>query len=219
ATATLASEALSVIGEKKNEINLVLVEAQLPDMEIYEFVTKMKSSNISSFIITAYDDDIPSISQALRTGAKWCFRKPVRISDLQQLWRFAVWNRFEPTISEEVFDYRWPLSEVVTNGLEYQPSLNTGEQSVESVNGKAQESFDNKDTIVLLKTRRRTWTDDLHRKFLDAVQTAGINAPPKTIFELMDVEGLKKGTVSNYLKADLGQLVCEAPTIGDLLLQ
>jgi hypothetical protein len=73
-----------------------------------------------------------------------------------------------------VFDYWWPLSEVVTNGLEWQPSLNTGEQSVESVNGKAQESFD-KETTVLLKTKRRTWTDDINRKFLDAVQTAGID--------------------------------------------
>jgi CheY-like chemotaxis protein len=49
ATATLASEALSVIGEKKNEINIVLVEAQLPDMEVYELIDKMKSSSIPSF--------------------------------------------------------------------------------------------------------------------------------------------------------------------------
>ncbi|WJX87085.1 hypothetical protein P8452_69311 [Trifolium repens] len=199
ATATLASEALSVIGEKKNEINVVLVEAQLPDMEVYELIDKMKSSSIPSFITTAYDDDIPSITKALHTGAIWCFRKPVQISDLQQLWRFAVWNRYEPTLSEEVLDYWWPLSEVVTNGLEWQPSLNTREQSVESVNGKAQESFD-KETTVLLKTKRRTWTDDINRKFLDAVQTAGIDAPLKTIFELMDVEGLKKDHVSKYLQ-------------------
>ncbi|PNX87970.1 two-component response regulator ARR11-like protein, partial [Trifolium pratense] len=109
ATATLASEALSIIGEKKNEINLVLVEAQLTDMEIYELLEKMKSSNIPSFIMTAYDDEISSISQALHTGAKWCFRKPVQISDLQQLWRFTVWNRFEPSISEEVFDCWYSL--------------------------------------------------------------------------------------------------------------
>jgi hypothetical protein len=90
--ATLASEALSIIGEKKNEINIVLVEAQFPDMEIHELIDKMKSSNF------------PSTTKALHTGAKWCFRKPVQISDLWQLWRFAVWNRFEPTFSEEIFD-------------------------------------------------------------------------------------------------------------------
>jgi hypothetical protein len=47
--ATIASKALSMIGEMKNEINLVRVEAQLPDMEIYELIEKMKNSNILSF--------------------------------------------------------------------------------------------------------------------------------------------------------------------------
>ncbi|KAK2357840.1 G-type lectin S-receptor serine/threonine-protein kinase LECRK1 [Trifolium repens] len=79
-----------MIGEKKNEINLVRVEAQLPDMEIYELIEKMKSSNILFFVIPAYDDDIPSITKALHTGAKWCFRKPVQISDPPQLRRFTV---------------------------------------------------------------------------------------------------------------------------------
>jgi hypothetical protein len=30
-----------MIGEKKDEINIVRVEAQLPDMEIYELIVKM----------------------------------------------------------------------------------------------------------------------------------------------------------------------------------
>jgi hypothetical protein len=38
-----------MIGEKKNEINLVHVEARLPDMEIYELIVKMKNYNILSF--------------------------------------------------------------------------------------------------------------------------------------------------------------------------
>ncbi|KAK2353867.1 two-component response regulator ORR22 [Trifolium repens] len=88
----------------KRRTRSVLVEAQLPDMEIYELIDKMKSSSIPSFITTAYDDDISSITKALHTGAKRCFRKPVQISDLRQLWRFAVWNRFEPTFSEVIFD-------------------------------------------------------------------------------------------------------------------
>jgi hypothetical protein len=59
-----------MIGEMKNEINLVRVEAQFPDMEIYELIEKVKNSNILSFIITAHDEDIPSISKALHTRTK-----------------------------------------------------------------------------------------------------------------------------------------------------
>jgi response regulator of citrate/malate metabolism len=88
--ATLASQALSMIGEKKNEINLVLVEAQLPDMEIYELIEKMKSSNILFFVIPAYDDDISSLTKALHMGAKRCFLKPVQIFYPPQLRGFKV---------------------------------------------------------------------------------------------------------------------------------
>lgn len=49
-TAALASDALSIIEEKKDELNLVLVEARLPDMEIHELTEKIKeSSDLPSF--------------------------------------------------------------------------------------------------------------------------------------------------------------------------
>ncbi|PNY16271.1 two-component response regulator ARR12-like protein [Trifolium pratense] len=82
-TATLASDALSIIGEKWNEINIVLVDVQLPDMEIYDLIQKMKeNTNIPfpSFIRNAYDKSL--ISKALGTGAMLCLRTA---GDLQQL--------------------------------------------------------------------------------------------------------------------------------------
>nr|QSD99518.1 MYB family transcription factor [Melilotus albus] len=220
-TASLASDALSIIGEKKNELNLVLVEAQLPDMEIYEFIEKMgESFNLPSVIMTAYDDDTPSISRALGLGAKLCYRKPVKISELQDLWQFSVWNRCETIVTEAVPNFGWRLSDVIkatkdlecrpfmntgelsrqnANGLEGQPSFNAGEKTLQSANGKEQESPD-KDTSGLLKRKRPTWTDDLHRKFLEAVELAGIDACPRIIFHLMDVEGLTLESISNYLQ-------------------
>jgi hypothetical protein len=63
--------------------------------------------------MTAYDDDIPSITKTLHTGAKWCFRKPVQTSNLLHLRRCTMWNRFEPTFNEEVFDYWWPMLWVI----------------------------------------------------------------------------------------------------------
>ncbi|KEH18975.1 putative response regulator and transcription factor RR-A-type family [Medicago truncatula] len=220
-TASLASDALSIICEKKNEVNLVLVEVQLPDMEIYELIEKMgESSNLPSFIMTAYDDDTPSISRALGFGAKWCFRKPVQISDLHDLWRFAVWNRYETTVTEAVPDFVWRLSDVIMAtkglacqpsmntgersrqnaiGLEGQPSLNAGEKTLRSANGKEHEFPDN-DNSVLLNRKRKSWTDDLHRKFLEAVEIAGIDAGSKTIFQIMNVEEFTKESASNYLQ-------------------
>ncbi|KAI5421545.1 hypothetical protein KIW84_045096 [Lathyrus oleraceus] len=172
-------------------------------MEIHEFMEKVKeSANLPCFIMTAYDDDIPSITRALSTGAKLCFRKPVLTFDLQELWRFAVWNRIETIFSEEESSFGWRQSEMstVNKGLESQSSMNAEEQSLQYANGKKIQESRDEDMTLLPKKRRRTWTDDLHRKFLDAVETAGINARPKVIFELMDVEGLTKESVANYLQ-------------------
>lgn len=145
--------------------------------------------------MTAYDDDTPSISRALGFGAKWCFRKPVQIFDLHDLWRFAVWNRYETAVTEAVPDFVWRLSDVIMAtkglacqpsmntgersrqnaiGLEGQPSLNAGEKTLRSANGKEHEFPDN-DNSVLLNRKRKSWTDDLHRKFLEAVEIAGID--------------------------------------------
>ncbi|XP_058744068.1 transcription factor BOA-like [Vicia villosa] len=100
---------------------------------------------------------------------------------------------------ESSFGRRQSKMITVNKGLESQSSINTKVQSLQYANGKIQESPD-ADTTLLPRKRRRTWTDDLHRKFLEAVETAGINARPKVIFELMDVEGLTKESVANYLQ-------------------
>jgi len=155
--------------------------------------------------MTAYDDDTPSISWALGFGAKLCFRKPVQISDLRDLWRFAVWNRYETIVTDAVPDFGWRLSDMImaTKGLKCQPSMNTGERSrqnaiglegqpslnagektLRSANGKEQE-FPDKDNSVLLNRKRKSWTDDLHRKFLEAVEIAGIDGEFELAYYLL----------------------------------
>ncbi|XP_045805200.1 uncharacterized protein LOC123898320 isoform X2 [Trifolium pratense] len=105
-TATLASDALSIIGEKWNEINIVLVDVQLPDMEIYDLIQKMKeNTNIPfpSFIRNAYDKSL--ISKALGTGAMLCLRTA---GDLQQL--MDVEGLPKETVSNYLQKYRQSMN-------------------------------------------------------------------------------------------------------------
>ena len=45
------------------------------------------------------------------------------------------------------------------------------------------------------------WTPQLHRRLVDAVQHLGINAAvPKTIMQLMNVEGLTRENVASHLQ-------------------
>ncbi|KAL0709208.1 hypothetical protein Bca4012_016186 [Brassica carinata] len=52
-----------------------------------------------------------------------------------------------------------------------------------------------------LKRPRLVWTPQLHKRFVDAVAHLGIkNAVPKTIMQLMSVEGLTRENVASHLQ-------------------
>ncbi|KAJ4908798.1 Homeodomain-like superfamily protein [Raphanus sativus] len=52
-----------------------------------------------------------------------------------------------------------------------------------------------------LKRQRLVWTPQLHKRFVDAVAHLGIkNAVPKTIMQLMSVEGLTRENVASHLQ-------------------
>ena len=52
-----------------------------------------------------------------------------------------------------------------------------------------------------LKRARLVWTPALHRRFVDAVSHLGIkNAVPKTIMQMMNVDGLSRENVASHLQ-------------------
>ncbi|KAK3275076.1 PHO85 cyclin-1 [Cymbomonas tetramitiformis] len=52
-----------------------------------------------------------------------------------------------------------------------------------------------------VKRPRLVWTPDLHRRFVNAVSHLGIkNSVPKTIMQLMNVEGLTRENVASHLQ-------------------
>ncbi|KAK0590796.1 hypothetical protein LWI29_031802 [Acer saccharum] len=57
------------------------------------------------------------------------------------------------------------------------------------------------ETARTLRPPRIRWTPELHKIFVDVVDHLGINnATPKTIMQLMNVDGLTKGHVSRHLQ-------------------
>lgn len=64
---------------------------------------------------------------------------------------------------------------------------------VENVNGEA--------SARTLKRPRLVWTPELHKRFVDAVTHLGVQtAVPKTIMQLMNVEGLTRENVASHLQ-------------------
>ncbi|MED6138210.1 hypothetical protein PIB30_072117 [Stylosanthes scabra] len=171
-TATLASDALSII--EKNKLHLVLMEIHLPDMETFELIDKIRESyGMPCFIMTA-DEDKTSISKALSKGVKHYFIKPLLISDLKGLWQFALCSTKVSILNK---NQQWkPLNNRNNNNIGKELAV-----------------------PVVQKRRRIKWTDHLHMKFMEAVILAGPSGPKK-IHEYMNVPGLTKQHVSSYLQ-------------------
>ncbi|MQL70987.1 hypothetical protein Taro_003305 [Colocasia esculenta] len=63
------------------------------------------------------------------------------------------------------------------------------------------ENFNDESSAKTLKRPRLVWTPQLHRRFVDVVAHLGIkNAVPKTIMQLMNVEGLTRENVASHLQ-------------------
>lgn len=66
------------------------------------------------------------------------------------------------------------------------------------------ESAEDADSAAAVKTLKRprlVWTPQLHKRFVDVVAHLGIkNAVPKTIMQLMNVEGLTRENVASHLQ-------------------
>ncbi|XP_020216312.1 two-component response regulator ARR2 [Cajanus cajan] len=202
-TASLASEALSIVEEKKNELNLVFLEVHLPDMDINALTGKIREiSDVPYFLMTA-DDDLFNLLQELCNGSIPCFKKPIKISDLSGMWKYAMWKKDGRIASENIRGSgRLPVEEsIVNNSQERHPFVNTGRLIPQSSKRKAQglKIGGEQSESLVPKRKRLSWRNVSRTKFLGAaVDLAGINATPNQRHRLKNVLGPKKGTSTNY---------------------
>ncbi|XP_059430175.1 transcription factor PCL1-like [Corylus avellana] len=79
--------------------------------------------------------------------------------------------------------------------------IDCGELEADSALRAENASDDPSSTARTLKRPRLVWTPQLHKRFVDVVGHLGIkNAVPKTIMQLMNVEGLTRENVASHLQ-------------------
>ncbi|KAI6705095.1 hypothetical protein NL676_008057 [Syzygium grande] len=102
-----------------------------------------------------------------------------------------------------------PLAEVTKPPLVWTPQfkewLMEAESTLTSDNSEStlttDKSVKDPSAEVTMKTPRLVWTPQLHKRFVDAVAHLGIkNAVPKTITQLMSVDGLTRQAVASHLQ-------------------
>ncbi|KAF8118817.1 hypothetical protein N665_0002s0126 [Sinapis alba] len=95
-----------------------------------------------------------------------------------------------------------PLSQsLITTHLAIAFDLRSGLPLPQTTLTQANNSFSGEEPARTLKRPRLVWTPQLHKRFVDAVTHLGIkNAVPKTIMQLMSVEGLTRENVASHLQ-------------------
>uniref|UniRef100_A0A2N9JAU0 Response regulatory domain-containing protein n=1 Tax=Fagus sylvatica TaxID=28930 RepID=A0A2N9JAU0_FAGSY len=218
-TAKRASDALSIVREKEDDLNLVLTEAHLPDMDKYEFLERMGEISklpvvTMSFIpnvVMSADDNENAMLGSLFKGAMLYLVKPITLDDIKNLWQFALMKNSEKTIAADgVSSVPGESSEESASDDDTESQLfeNTRKQSHQKAKRKVPEETDKDEEeedydSSVLKKPKLIWTNELHNRFLQAIKLLGIDrAHPKKILQHMNVPGLKKGNVSSHLQLD-----------------
>lgn len=89
-----------------------------------------------------------------------------------------------------------PIGETIAAGDE---EIDAG--GSDSKKFRRNDSLDDEDSSKTLKRHRLVWTPQLHKRFVEVVTHLGLkNAVPKTIMQLMNVEGLTRENVASHLQ-------------------
>ncbi|KAI6702450.1 hypothetical protein NL676_011586 [Syzygium grande] len=203
-TAKSTGDALSIIQERQDNLDLILTELHLPDADKFEVIEKLgRASNLPVIIMTA-DNNEGTMLGALLHGASLYLLKPISKFDIRDLWQFSFMRK------------RDQMAQITGDSTDQDSSKKGGDDEPESrlpsigdKRGEARprnQEFkevdgDKEGDLRLPKKTKLTWTNELHEKFVRAIQVIGIDrALPKKILEHMNVPGLRKQSVSSHLQ-------------------
>lgn len=129
-------------------------------------------------------DDSRSVAmKCVIDGAHYCLIKPVSLESLQNIWQHIVRqnkDEWKCKILDQSGDVEQPKE------VEY--SCVTNEVRLKSSKKKRAEGYEmeERSDTTTLKKARTTWSAELHRKFLEAVDFYGINSMNHFTF-LLDI--------------------------------
>ncbi|XP_012435685.1 two-component response regulator ARR1 [Gossypium raimondii] len=203
-TTKRATDALCIIRDQQHKIDLVLTEACLHDMDKYELLETIRNISSLPIIVMSTDYDRNAVLGSLFKGAALHLEKPITMDDIKNLWQFTLIKGREinvPIIEaksciKEVSSMESALGVVVDGRRNLRDEKRKRPLEVE--NDKEGDNWDQGSST--LKKPKLIWTNELHNRFLQAIDMLGSEAYPKKILQLMNVPGLRKENVSSHLQ-------------------
>ncbi|XP_058734323.1 two-component response regulator ARR14-like [Vicia villosa] len=189
-TCSKVSDALDLLRKTTDCFDMVLIEAQMPDMDSYEFLQHVTQEIKIPVIMMCADGSTNAVMKSVVNGACDYWIKPLNENQIKNMWQHVARSVMKENKKQEINREKLNVEGSKTAVEDYIMIQDT-------------ETDKNKQEIQAEKSRlaRLAWSPDLHKKFVDAVIELGADrAVPKKIQEIMNVDGLTRGHIASHLQ-------------------
>ncbi|XP_045816021.1 two-component response regulator ARR14-like [Trifolium pratense] len=173
-----------------SHFDIILVETHIPQQDTYAFVQQVTSHLKIPVIMMSLDNRTCSVMDSISNGACSYWAKPLDENLFKNMWQHVVRQHLVQKESE--------AKGLKKLGREHLVQMESEAKGLKK-RGRDDEVHVSKQPPA--KKARFSWTDDLHQKFVSAVNHLGIKkAKPKKVLKIMDCPGLELQHVASHLQ-------------------
>ncbi|KAL2338492.1 hypothetical protein Fmac_012938 [Flemingia macrophylla] len=207
-TTNQSIKALEMLRRNRNKFDLVISDVNMPDMDGFKLLELVAlEMDLPVIMLSGYSDK-EKVMKGVIYGACDYLMKPVRIEELQNIWQHVLRRKIDSqdknrTASEKnACNMAGEGCQAMAWKIFADQNKKLGQKMKEPSEVEEEEEDDQENEEPSNRKRRRlVWDDELHRKFVAAINQLGIDkAFPKKILDLMNVEGLTRENVASHLQ-------------------
>eukprot|EP01018_Ginkgo_biloba_P022797 Gb_37200 [translate_table: standard] len=181
-TCCLATEALSMLREKKGSFDLVISDVYMPDIDGFKLLEQVGLEMDLPVIMMSSDGETSVVMKGIEHGACDYLIKPVRMEELQNIWQHVI--RKKRSESKEL-DHLGSVEDGERHkkgpdDVDYASSMNEGmdwklSKKRKEPNEDEEDGDQENDDPSSLKKPRVVWSVELHQQFVSAVNQLGLD--------------------------------------------
>ncbi|MCO5594983.1 hypothetical protein L7F22_049018 [Adiantum nelumboides] len=197
-TCERAVDALKLLRDNRDGFDVVISDVHMPDMDGYKLLELVGLEMDLPVLMMSSNSETSAVMKGIKHGACDYLLKPVRIEELKNIWQHVIRRKRRDSDTDERHKPDEGADPLASVGPE--EALKSTKRRKDNLEEDDDGEPENDDPATSKKPRV-VWSVDLHQKFVNSVNSLGIDkAVPKRILELMDVRGLTRENVASHLQ-------------------